>query len=90
MAKVDKKGFLHGKVGPVVYSVKWQQQFVSEKATDVKQTSATKESALEFGLASSSAFVIRDAFSSTCFMSDPGMINRLNVAVLRCIKGKKK
>lgn len=89
MAKIDKKGFLHGKVGPIVYRVSRGQQIISRKPARVRQTHATKESALEFGLASSSACAIRYAFSSICFMGDQGMINRLNAAVMRCIKGNK-
>lgn len=86
MAIIDSRGRLHGKVGPVVYRTVGKTSIVQIKAAKVRQTHATKESAVEFGLASNSARIIRMALFPLTYTADGGMINRLNTAVLKCIK----
>jgi hypothetical protein len=41
---------------------------------------------MEFGLASNCARIIRSAFYQYTAMADSGMINRLNVAVMKCLR----
>ncbi len=93
MAIIDTRGRLHGKIGPVVYRTVGNTNIAQIKAAKVRQTYATKESAIEFGLASNTAKVIRKALYPLTYTADGGMINRLNTAVLKCIKtaeGKEK
>lgn len=86
MAIIDSKGRLHGKLGNVVYRTVGKTAIVQSKAGEVKQTAATKQSAMEFGLASNCSKIIRTAFFPLTYTADGGMINRLNGAVLKCIK----
>ena len=87
MAIIDKKGRLHGKLGKLNYRVlKNGLEVVSTLPKRVRQTRATKESGLEFGLASNTASIIRTAFESVTLLNDSGMTNRLTSTVLRSIK----
>jgi hypothetical protein len=86
MAIIDSRGRLHGRVGPVVYRTVGNTSIAQIKAAKVSQTFATKESAVEFGLASNTARAIRKALFPLTYTVDGRMINRLNTAVLNCIK----
>ncbi|WP_026904903.1 hypothetical protein [Pedobacter glucosidilyticus] len=86
MAIIDKKGRIHGKIGNLVYRTVGDTEIVQTKAAKVKQTLSTKESAMEFGLASNCGRILRSVFSTFCCNSDGKMINRLNVTLLKCIK----
>ena len=86
MAIIDSKGRLHGKLGPHVYRTIGDRSIVQSRAAKVRQTLSTRESALEFGMASNAARILRWAFLPLTYTADGGMINRMNVAVLKCIK----
>jgi hypothetical protein len=86
MAIIDKKGRIHGKIGNLVYRTVGDTEIIQTKAARVKQTLSTKESAMEFGLASNSGRILRSVFNTFCCNSDGRMINRLNVILLKCIK----
>jgi hypothetical protein len=86
MAIIDKKGRIHGKIGNLVYRTVGDTEIVQTKAAKVKQTLSTKESAMEFGLASNCGRILRSVFSTFCCNSDGKMINRLNVTLLKCVK----
>ncbi|WP_207422955.1 hypothetical protein [Desertivirga brevis] len=87
MGKIDKKGVIHGGVDNVSYRTYRGQQIVQMKAGKVKQTIATKESGLEFGLCASTARVIREAFHRTYKGGYDGpMINRFNSVVQSAVR----
>ncbi|WP_207421358.1 hypothetical protein [Desertivirga brevis] len=81
MAILDKKGFFHGKMGNLNFRYYRGRQVVQTKSAKVKQTYASKESSLEFGLCSGSAKVIRNAFSAVISGYEGGMVNRFNSVV---------
>ncbi|WP_207531602.1 hypothetical protein [Desertivirga arenae] len=82
MATIDKKGDIHGSVGPNVYRM-WRDIKViqSKPKRKAKRTLNSKEASLEFGMCSSTARVIREAFSWAYKAYDGGMINRFTKAV---------
>ncbi len=86
MAIVDKKGFIRGRIGNMVYRKVGNTNIIQSRPSRVRQTVATKESALEFGLASSTSKVIRHMFAGLSHYADGGMINRLNNTVLNAIR----
>lgn len=86
MAIIDAKGRLHGKVANYVYRTVGNTSILQSKPANIKQSLSTRESAMEFGLASNCARIIRQAFYPHALHADGSMINRLNVAVLKCIK----
>lgn len=89
MAVIDKKGFIRGSIGNMVYRKVGDTNIIQSKPSRVRQSAATKESALEFGLASSSAKVLRYMFAGLSYYADGGMINRLNNTVLNAIRNGK-
>ncbi|WP_207424420.1 hypothetical protein [Desertivirga brevis] len=86
MAIIDKKGILHGPVDNIVYRYYRGMQIAQMKPTKVKQTVASKEASLEFGLAASAAASIRAVFSRVFKGNDGGMANRLTAVTLKSIK----
>ncbi|WP_207532535.1 hypothetical protein [Desertivirga arenae] len=87
MGKIDKKGIIHGGVDDVSYRSYRGQQIVQMKARKVKQTIATRESGLEFGMCASTARVIREAFHRTYKGGYDGpMINRFNSVVQSAVR----
>ncbi|MFD1628482.1 hypothetical protein [Pseudopedobacter beijingensis] len=86
MAIIDKKGFIRGRIGNMVYRKVGDTNIIQSRPGKVRQTAATKESALEFGLASSTAKVLRQMFAGLSHYADGGMINRLNNTVLNAIR----
>lgn len=86
MAIIDKKGFIRGRIGNTVYRKVGDTNIIQSRPARVRQTAATKESALEFGLASSTAKVLRHMFAGLSHYADGGMINRLNNTVLNAIR----
>jgi hypothetical protein len=86
MAIIDSRGRLHGRLGNAVYRTVGNTSIVQIRPSRVRQTLSTKESAMEFGLASNSGKILRDIFSTLACNSDGRMINRLNAALLKCIK----
>lgn len=86
MATIDKKGFIHGRIGNVVYRRLGDVTVVQSVPTKVRQTDATKLRAKEFGLASSAAKVLRQVFSGPATHADSRVVNRLGQAVLKAIR----
>ncbi|ADY53096.1 hypothetical protein Pedsa_2552 [Pseudopedobacter saltans DSM 12145] len=86
MAIIDKKGFIRGRIGNMVYRKVGDTNIIQSRPGEVRQTAATKESALEFGLASSTAKVLRQMFTGLSHYADGSMINRLNNTVLNAIR----
>ena len=87
MAIQDSRGRIRGPIGNIIYRVVGTANILQSRPRSVKQTAATKASGLEFGLASSAACVIRQAFSPIYQWYDGGMINRCTQAVLKSIRG---
>ena len=86
MAIIDSRGRLHGRLGNVVYRTVGNTSIVQTKPSKIRQTLSTKESAMEFGLASNCGRILREVFAAFACNSDGRMINRLNAALLKCIK----
>jgi hypothetical protein len=86
MAIIDNRGRLHGRVGNTVYRTVGNTSIVQIKPSRVKQTLSTKESAMEFGLASNCGRILREIYATFASNSDGRMINRLNAVLLKCIK----
>lgn len=85
MARIDKKGALHGSVSNIVYRTYRGQQIAQLKPKKFVQTRATQEAGLEFGLCSSTACAIRTAFASVYRVHDGKMVNRLLTRVRKSI-----
>ncbi|HEY1025683.1 MAG TPA: hypothetical protein VGE26_11000 [Sphingobacteriaceae bacterium] len=87
MARIDNQGKIRGSVGNYSYRVVGDKNLLQSKPGKVKQTANTKESASEFGLASTSAKVIRSClYALIQGRHDGGMINRLQQTVYHAIK----
>lgn len=87
MARIDKHGKVHGTVGNYIYRVLPETDVVQSKPAKVKQTETTKESASEFGLASTTAKVIRNCLYGLIQQNyDGGMVNRFQLTVYAAIK----
>lgn len=89
MAIQDSRGRIRGPIDRLVYRVVGSKNILQSRPKKVKQTAATKASGLEFGLASSTACVIRQAFSPIYSWTDSGMINRCTQTVLKSIRGSR-
>ncbi len=87
MAIIDKQGRFHGKAGGLVYRTIGDIDVVQTMPRKAKQTQATKESSLEFGLGSNTAAEIRDVLWPAYHSPDKGMVNRLTSVVVKCIRG---
>ncbi len=86
MATIDNKGGIHGKAGAMIYRSYRGKNIMQGRPKRFKQTLASKESAGEFGMASSAAKAIRQAFQPFYHhYYDGAMINRVTSAVSRCI-----
>ena len=85
MAIIDKKGALHGSVSNIVYRTWRDLNVVQTKPSRVKQTLSSKEAGLEFGLCSSTARVMREAFCWAYKGCDGGMVNRFTSAVRKSV-----
>lgn len=90
MAIIDKKGFIHGRAGNQVYRKVGNVQVLQSAPAKVRQTTATKTSAQQFGMASSTAKVLRHIFAGPSHGADAGMANRLTQTVLRAMRGAEK
>ncbi len=87
MAILDNHGGIYGKAGTVVYRRYRGMNIVQgHPKQQQKRSSASKAAALEFGLASTTACEIRDAFKVVHRnLHDGGFVNRCNSAVYRSI-----
>ena len=86
MATQDKNGKIRGKINNVVYRELGDKQVMQIIPGRVRQTDATKLAAMEFGLASAHARVIRTMFTTLYEESDGKMSGRLNAAVAACLR----
>ncbi len=86
MAIRDEKGMIRGLVGSVIFR-KWREiNVIQGRPHPGKQTLATKVAAQEFGIASSTARMLRHGFRQAYYQCDPGMPNRLTCRVLKAIQ----
>lgn len=76
MAINDKKGHVHGKIGPLVYRSNKGQQIVQSLPRKFKQTIATQLTGHEFGLASTISAAMRHVIGMIIDQSDSGMAHR--------------
>lgn len=90
MAIKDSNGKIKGKIDNIVYRELGDTQIMQIAPARVKQTYATKLNALEFGLASTQAKVIRYVFRGIYEEPDGKMAARLNAAVAACIRTSEK
>ncbi len=86
MAIQDKNGKIRGKINNIVYRESKGQQIMQIIPARVKQTHATKLTALEFGVASAQAKTIRRALRNIYEVADGKMVGRLNAAVSACLR----
>lgn len=85
MATQDHKGFLRGKVGPVVYRISRGQRIVQSAPRPFQQSLSTKLNSHEFGLASNFASIIRQVAIATVDCVDNYVIYRLTGAIRKCL-----
>ncbi len=76
MAIVDRSGKVRGAISNLIYRSYRSLNIIQSRPAKVKQTTATKESGLEFGLCSNAACEIRKAFNPAYSGYDGAMINR--------------
>lgn len=86
MAIQDRNGKIKGKINNIVYRESQGQQIMQIIPARVKQTYATKLSALEFGVASAQAKTLRRVFRRVYEEADGKMAGRLNAAVAACLR----
>lgn len=81
MAIINKKGIISGVAGNLTFRNFRGKQVVQSKPKRFKQTAASVETSLEFGLCSASAKVMRMAFETVFSGNDGAMVNRFNSLV---------
>jgi len=86
MATQDKNGKIKGKINNIVYRELGDKQIMQIAPARVRQTYATKLNALEFGLASAQAKVLRDVLRHAYEEADGKMAARLTATVAACIR----
>ena len=87
MAVINRKGFISGRAGNMVYRTRGDVQVMQSIPGKMRQTMATKARGKEFGLASSTAGTIRYLCSSAAHWPDKRMSSRLVQTVLKSIRG---
>ena len=87
MAKVDNKGMVRGTAGSVVYRGYRGMNIIQGKPRKFKQTSKTVRASTEFGLSSTTAAVIRNAFQPAYVHRDGEAVSRSTQLVYRGIRG---
>lgn len=85
MASQDNKGYLRGKVGPVVYRSSEGVRIVQSAPRVFVQSTATKLNGHEFGLASNLASIMRQVFASTVDCVDNKIMPRLTAVIRNCL-----
>lgn len=85
---INKNGVLSGQVGPLVYrNVDGDQIVQTKPKQNPKQTAATKEASIDFGIISKTARLIRSGLIETHQkLYDSKMVNRLNEQVSRALR----
>jgi len=86
MAKVDNKGRVRGTAGPVVYRGYRGMNIIQGKPRKFKQTSESIRASTEFGLSSTTAAVIRQAFQPAYIHRDGEAVSRSTQLVYRGIR----
>lgn len=86
MASRDNNGKIRGKIDNIVYRDYKGKQIMQIAPTGVKQTRATKLSALEFGLAAARAKAMRNVFHNVYEVYDGNMVRRLTATIAACIR----
>ncbi len=86
MAIQDRNGKIKGKINNIVYRESQGQQIMQIIPDRVKQTYATKLTALEFGVASAQAKTLRKTLRRMYEEADGKMVGRLNAAVSACLR----
>ncbi|MGV3762274.1 hypothetical protein [Parapedobacter sp.] len=86
MAIQEKNGKIKGKINNIVYRELGDKQVMKIAPARVRQTYATKLSAMEFGLASAQAKVFRNVFRHVYEEADGKMAARLTATVAACIR----
>ncbi|PRY55271.1 hypothetical protein B0I27_101240 [Arcticibacter pallidicorallinus] len=87
MAKVDKKGIVRGTAGSVVYRGYRELNIIQGKPRKFEQTSASIRASTEFGLSSTTAAVIRQAFEPAYVHRDGEAVSRSTQLVYRGLRG---
>ncbi|PRY54596.1 hypothetical protein B0I27_102365 [Arcticibacter pallidicorallinus] len=87
MAKVDKKGIIRGTAGSVIYRGYRDMNIIQGKPRKFEQTSASIRASTEFGLSSTTAAVIRQAFEPAYVHRDGEAVSRSTQLVYRGIRG---
>ncbi|MGV3705343.1 MAG: hypothetical protein ACO1NU_08185, partial [Arcticibacter sp.] len=87
MAKVDNKGMVHGTAGSVVYRRYRNMNIIQGKPRKFKQTTESIRAATEFGLSSTTAAVIRQAFQPAYVHRDGQAASRSTQLVYWGIRG---
>jgi len=90
MAINDKKGHVHGKIGPLVYRSSGGQQIVQSLPRKFKQTTATQLTSHEFGLASTVSAAIRGIIGMIIDQADRGMAHRFTGMIRNCLHQSEK
>jgi len=90
MATQDRNGKIKGKINNIVYRELGDKQVLQIAPARVKQTDATKLNALEFGLASTQAKVLRSFLRGVYEEADGKMAARLTASVAACIRTSKR
>lgn len=90
MAIQERNGKIKGRIGNLVYRGYHGQLVVQSAPARVRQTYATRLNALEFGLASTQAKLMRRALGDFIEIHDGRMAVRLNAAVAACMRASDK
>lgn len=85
MATQDNKGYLRGKVGPVVYRSIDGVRIVQSRPRKFDQALVTQLNGHEFGLASNLASLMRQVFISTVDCVDSKIMYRLTGTIRNCL-----
>lgn len=87
MAKIDKKGTVRGTVGPVVYRGYRDMNIIQGKPRNFKQSVESVKTSTEFGLSSTTAAVVRQAFQPAYIHRDGEAVSRSTQVIYRSIRG---
>ncbi|GAA4806379.1 hypothetical protein GCM10023231_39500 [Olivibacter ginsenosidimutans] len=90
MAINDKKGHVHGKIGPLVYRSSKGQQIVQSLPRKFKQTTSTKLTGHEFGLASTISATMRRVIGMIIDQADSKMAYRFTGMIRQCLHHSEK
>lgn len=85
MATQDNKGYLRGKVGPVVYRSSKGVRIVQSVPRKFEQSLVNQLNGHEFGMASNLASIMRQVFASTVDCVDSKIMYRLTGIVRNCL-----